>query len=162
MKVLFVCLGNICRSPTAEAVFRHLVMREAPGFDVTIASAGIGNWHIGEPPDERAQAAARRRGFDMSAQRARQIVREDFTQFDLILAMDRENLTELRRRAPQDRRERVRLFLEFASDRDVDEVPDPYYGGAEGFERVLDLTEAAARGLLEYLTDQSSRPGPRV
>lgn len=162
MKILFVCLGNICRSPTAEAVFRHLVARQAPGLDVTIASAGIGNWHIGEPPDERAQAAALRRGFDMSAQRARQLVREDFTHFDLILAMDRENLAELRRRAPQDTHERVRLFLEFADEPDVDEVPDPYYGGAAGFERVLDLTEAAARGLLEYLTNQSSRPGPRV
>lgn len=162
MKILFVCLGNICRSPTAEAVFRHLAAREAPGLDLTIASAGIGNWHIGEPPDERAQAAALRRGFDMSAQRARQIVREDFTAFDLILAMDRENLSELRRRAPGDARERVRLFLEFAAERDVDEVPDPYYGGAEGFERVLDLTEAAARGLLEYVNTQSSRPGPRV
>lgn len=162
MKILFVCLGNICRSPTAEAVFRHLVAREAPDVEVTIASAGIGNWHIGEPPDERAQAAALRRGFDMSAQRARQLAHEDFARFDLILAMDRENLTELRRRAPVDARGRVRLFLEFAAERDVDEVPDPYYGGAEGFERVLDLAEAAARGLLEYVTAQSSRPGPRV
>lgn len=162
MKVLFVCLGNICRSPTAEAVLRHLVRSEAPNLDVTIDSAGIGSWHIGEPPDERAQAAARRRGFDMSAQRARQIAHEDFTQFDLILAMDRENLRALRRLAPLQLRERVRLFLEFAAERDEDDVPDPYYGGASGFERVPDLTEAAARGLLEYLTNQSSRPGPRV
>jgi len=151
VKVLFVCLGNICRSPTAEAVFRHLMRTEAPGIDVTIESAGIGSWHIGEPPDERAQAAARRRGLDMSEQRARQIAHEDFTQFDLILAMDRANLDELRRRAPAQALERVRLFLEFAAERDVDEVPDPYYGGQAGFERVLDLSEAAARGLLEYL-----------
>jgi protein-tyrosine phosphatase len=162
VKILFVCLGNICRSPTAEAVFRHIVAREAPDLDVTIASAGIGSWHIGEPPDERAQAAARRRGFDMSRQRARQIRREDLIEFDLILAMDRENLAELQRRAPTEGRERVRLFLEFADEPDVDEVPDPYYGGDEGFERVLDLTESAARGLLDYLMNQSSRPGPRV
>jgi protein-tyrosine phosphatase len=162
VKILFVCLGNICRSPTAEAVFRHIVAREAPDLDVTIASAGIGSWHIGEPPDERAQAAARRRGFDMSRQRARQIRREDLIEFDLILAMDRENLAELQRRAPTELRERVRLFLEFADDPDVDEVPDPYYGGDQGFERVLDLTEAAARGLLDHLMNQSSRPGPRV
>jgi protein-tyrosine phosphatase len=160
VKVLFVCLGNICRSPTAEAVLRHLVRSEAPDLEVIVESAGIGDWHIGEPPDPRAQAAALRRGFDMSAQRARQIVGEDFTNFDLILAMDRENLTELRRRAPTPMRERVRLFLEFAAERDVDDVPDPYYGGDAGFERVLDLTEAAARGLLEYLRHQSSRPGP--
>jgi protein-tyrosine phosphatase len=162
VKILFVCLGNICRSPTAEAVFRHIVAREAPDLDVTIASAGIGSWHIGEPPDERAQVAARRRGFDMSRQRARQIRREDLVEFDLILAMDRENLAELQRRAPTELRERVRLFLEFADDPDVDEVPDPYYGGDQGFERVLDLTEAAARGLLDHLMNQSSRPGPRV
>jgi protein-tyrosine phosphatase len=162
VKILFVCLGNICRSPTAEAVFRHIVAREAPDLDVTIASAGIGSWHIGEPPDERAQVAARRRGFDMSRQRARQIRREDLVEFDLILAMDRENLAELQRRAPTELRERVRLFLEFADDPDVDEVPDPYYGGDQGFERVLDLTEAAARGLLHHLMNQSSRPGPRV
>jgi protein-tyrosine phosphatase len=98
----------------------------------------------------------------MSRQRARQIRREDLIEFDLILAMDRENLAELQRRAPTEGRERVRLFLEFADEPDVDEVPDPYYGGDEGFERVLDLTESAARGLLDYLMNQSSRPGPRV
>lgn len=154
MRVLFVCLGNICRSPTAEAVFRNLVRAEAPDIEVTIASAGLGDWHIGEPPDRRSQAAALRRGVDMSAQRARQFDDEDFSRFDLILAMDRENLDALQRRAPGQHRKRVRLFLEFAEHRDVDEVPDPYYGGQAGFERVLDLTEVAARGLLDYMRRQ--------
>jgi protein-tyrosine phosphatase len=155
VKILFVCLGNICRSPTAEAVFRHLVAREAPELEIAIESAGIGSWHTGEPPDRRAQAAARRRGFDMSSIRARQIARDDFSRFDLILAMDRENLSELRRRAPSQFQPRVRLFLDFLEERDTDDVPDPYYGGDAGFEQVLDLTEAAARGLLSYLRSRA-------
>ncbi len=152
MRVLFVCLGNICRSPTAEAVFRHLLARAETELEIEVDSAGIGSWHIGEPPDERAQAAARRRGVDMSGIRARQIAHEDFALFDLILAMDRQNLAELRRRSPVQYRERVRLFLEFAPDLGADDVPDPYYGGEAGFEEVLDLTEQAARGLLGHLT----------
>ena len=152
MKILFVCLGNICRSPTAEAVFRHVLASAATDLEIEVDSAGIGSWHIGEPPDARAQAAARRRGMDLSALRARQIVREDFERFDLILAMDRENLTELRKRSPAQYRERVRLFLEFAPDLGEEDVPDPYYGGDAGFEGVLDLTEQAARGLLDDLT----------
>ncbi len=152
MRVLFVCLGNICRSPTAEAVFRHLLARARTELRIEVDSAGIGDWHIGEPPDERAQAAARRRGVDMSGIRARQIVHEDFALFDLILAMDRQNLAELKRRAPVQYRERVRLFLEFAPQLDTHDVPDPYYGGEAGFEEVLDLAEQAARGLLSHLT----------
>jgi protein-tyrosine phosphatase len=150
-RILFVCLGNICRSPTAEAVLRELLRREAPDLSVEIDSAGIGSWHIGEPPDERALAAARRRGLDMSRLRARQIASEDFARFDFILAMDRANLADLRRRAPSQYRERVQLFLEFAPDLELDEVPDPYYGGEAGFEEVLDLAEQAARGLLSHL-----------
>lgn len=161
MRVLFVCLGNICRSPTAEAVFRHLLSRVETEHEIEVDSAGIGSWHIGEPPDERAQAAARRRGFDMSAIRARQIARDDFEQFDLILAMDRENLAELRRRSPVEYRERVRLFLEFAPDLGAHDVPDPYYGGDAGFEEVLDLTEQAARGLLGHLTRSMMRTRSR-
>ena len=151
MRVLFVCLGNICRSPTAEAVFRQLVARADTRLAIEIDSAGIGDWHIGEPPDRRAQAAARRRGVDMSTIRARQFVHDDFALFDLILAMDRQNLAELRRRAPAQYRERVRLFLEFAPELETHDVPDPYYGGEAGFEQVLDLTEQAARGLLAHL-----------
>ena len=152
MRILFVCLGNICRSPTAEAVFRHLLVQSATGLEVEVDSAGTGDWHIGEPPDQRAQAAARRRGLDMSRLRARQIVHEDFALFDLIIAMDRQNLAELRRRAPAQYRERVRLFLEFAPELETHDVPDPYYGAAAGFEEVLDLAEQAARGLLGHLT----------
>ena len=153
-RILFVCLGNICRSPTAEVVLRELVTREAPDLSVEIDSAGIGDWHIGEPPDQRALAAARRRGLDMSRLRARQIASEDFQRFDFILAMDRANLSDLRRRAPTQYRERVRLFLEFAPDAGVDEVPDPYYGGEAGFEEVLDLAEQAARGLLSHIRER--------
>jgi low molecular weight protein-tyrosine phosphatase len=151
VRVLFVCLGNICRSPTAEAVLRQLVARADTRLAIEIDSAGIGDWHIGEPPDQRAQAAARRRGVDMSTIRARQFVHDDFALFDLILAMDRQNLAELRRRAPAQYRERVRLFLEFAPELETHDVPDPYYGGEAGFEQVLDLTEQAARGLLAHL-----------
>ncbi|HKE44499.1 MAG TPA: low molecular weight protein-tyrosine-phosphatase [Steroidobacteraceae bacterium] len=154
-RILFVCLGNICRSPTAEAVLRDLLSREAPELAVEVDSAGLGSWHIGEPPDERALAAARRRGLDMSRLRARQVASEDFARFDFILAMDRTNLADLRRRAPAQYRERVRLFLEFAPDLDVDEVPDPYYGSEAGFEEVLDLAEQAARGLLSFIRQSS-------
>jgi protein-tyrosine phosphatase len=149
--VLFVCLGNICRSPTAEGVFRAVLAREAPDLKVEVDSAGTAAYHVGEPPDQRTQAAARRRGYDLSALRARSVEPADFERFDLILAMDAENAANLRRRAPRDKRDRVKLFLEFAADVDDEEVPDPYYGGASGFERVLDLVEAASRGLVEYL-----------
>jgi protein-tyrosine phosphatase len=151
MKVLFVCLGNICRSPTAEAVFRAVAAREAPELEIEIDSAGTAGYHIGEPPDMRSQQAARRRGYDLSPLRARMVAAEDFERFDFILAMDRENLEDLHRRAPATVRERVRLFLEFAPDSDVAEVPDPYYGGPNGFEQVLDLVEAASRGFLQHL-----------
>lgn len=151
MKILFVCAGNICRSPTAEGVFRNLLAREAPELQVVVDSAGIGGWHIGSPPDERSQAAAQRRGVDISGLRARQIAGEDFESFDLILAMDLQNLSELKRRAPAQHKERVRLFLDFIPGGEADEVPDPYYGGEAGFEHVLDLTEQAALGLLQYL-----------
>ena len=150
-RILFVCLGNICRSPTAEAVFRSIVEREAPDLKVEVDSAGTAGYHVGEPPDPRTQAAARRRGYDLSALRARIVEPADFERFDLILAMDEENAANLRRRAPLDKRNRVKLFLDFAADADDKEVPDPYYGGASGFERVLDLAEAAARGLVEHL-----------
>ncbi|MFZ2509141.1 MAG: low molecular weight protein-tyrosine-phosphatase [Steroidobacteraceae bacterium] len=150
-RVLFVCLGNICRSPTAAAVFRHLAHREAAGLAVEADSAGTHTYHIGSAPDARTVAAALRRGIDMSGMRARVVEPADFERFDLLLAMDQQNYGHLLRMAPPERRDRVRLFLEFAPDQERREVPDPYYGGATGFEDVLDLVEEAARGLLAAL-----------
>ncbi len=155
MGILFVCLGNICRSPTAEAVFRALAAREAPDVEVSTDSAGTAGYHVGSAPDARAQEAARRRGYDMSGRRARMVEPRDFERFDLILAMDRSNWSALRQAAPRAARERVRLFLEYAPDLEVLEVPDPYYGGPNGFEEVLDLIEAASRGLLQDLRNRA-------
>jgi protein-tyrosine phosphatase len=154
MKILFVCLGNICRSPTAEIVLREISAREAPELGLQVESAGTEGYHVGHPPDQRTRSAARRRGYDMSALRARRIDTQDFGRFDLILAMDRSNLETLRRRAPDSARGRIRLFLEFVPGTDVLEVPDPYYGDANGFEEVLDLVELAARGLIQHLRGQ--------
>jgi protein-tyrosine phosphatase len=151
MRVLFVCLGNICRSPTAEAVLRSLAAREFPEVKIEADSAGTANYHVGEPPDRRTVSAARRRGYDLSGLRARQVQQEDFQRFDYLLAMDRANLSELAARRMAGATAQLALFMEFAPDHDLDEVPDPYYGGTEEFERVLDLCEAAARGLLNRL-----------
>ncbi|MGH8140803.1 MAG: low molecular weight protein-tyrosine-phosphatase [Steroidobacteraceae bacterium] len=157
MKILFVCLGNICRSPTAETVFRQIMAREAPDLGIEVDSAGTAGYHVGEPPDQRTRHAAMRRGYDMSALRARVVEPQDFGRFDLILAMDRENLDVLSRRAPPAARERIRLFLEFAPEVDTAEVPDPYYGGPNGFEEVLDLVEAASRGLMQHVQRERVR-----
>ena len=151
VSILFVCLGNICRSPTAEAVFRHLLQDEAPDLDVVVDSAGTHAYHVGDPPDGRAMAAARRRGIVMDDLRGRRVRREDFTTFDLVLAMDEDNLAELRRMAPPECQARIQLFLDYALAAGRREVPDPYYGGETGFEDVLDLVEEAARGLLTAL-----------
>ena len=156
--ILFVCLGNICRSPTAEAVLRTLAAREAPELVVHVDSAGTAGYHVGHAPDARAQQAARRRGYDLSALRARTIEARDFERFDFILAMDRSNFAELKQAAPRSAHERVQLFLEFAPDAGTLEVPDPYYGGPNGFEEVLDLVETAARGLLGHLTRRARGP----
>lgn len=151
--ICFVCLGNICRSPTAEGVMRHQVA--AAGLDgaIEIDSAGTGDWHVGEAPDARAQQAARARGYDLSALRARQIGDADFERFDLVLAMDGANLAALRKRCPPQYRGKVRLLMEFAGDGSVGDIADPYFGGARGFEQVLDQCEAACRGLLDSLRE---------
>ena len=163
IRVLFVCLGNICRSPTAEGVFRALVAREGLAHAIATDSAGTADYHIGEPPDPRSRAAALQRGVDISDLRGRQIARDDFVRFHYVLAMDRSNYDTLARLCPKDARERLRLFLDFAADAGLDEVPDPYYGGADGFEYVLDLAEAASAGLLAHiraahLTGGNGRP----
>jgi protein-tyrosine phosphatase len=148
--ILFVCMGNICRSPTAEGVFRHYAA--AAGLDdlIEIDSAGTHAYHVGEPPDRRARQAAERRGFTLAGIRARRVAPEDFERFHHIIAMDRDNLLMLHEQADAAFRDKIRLFLEFGSGPET-EVPDPYYGGATGFERVLDLVEDASRGLLEHL-----------
>ena len=154
-RVLFVCLGNICRSPTAEAVFRELVKREASGLRIDVDSAGTHAWHAGSAPDERAIAAAARRGIEMRGLRARRITAHDFERFNLLLAMDEQVYCQLLEIAPPVHRDRVKLFLEFAPELGRREVPDPYAGGPAGFEEVLDLVEAAARGLLAALGNRA-------
>ena len=152
-RVLFVCLGNICRSPTAEGVLRHLAAKEAPGLALDIDSAGTADYHIGAAPDPRSQRAALKRGIDISGLQARQVAADDFARFDLILAMDAENLRELRAMQPRDSRAAVKRFLDYAPDLGLRDVPDPYYGDAAAFEEVLDLTTAASRGLLAALQE---------
>jgi protein-tyrosine phosphatase len=151
--ILFVCLGNICRSPTAEAVFREMLKDHAPQLKVEIDSAGTADYHVGEPPDLRSQSAAQRRGIDMSGLRARQITTGDFARFDLILAMDGENLRALLALRPAHSRAQLRLFLEYAPQADRREVPDPYYRDSSAFEEVLDLSFAASRGLISTLQE---------
>ena len=153
-RVLFVCLGNICRSPTAEGVLRGIAAREFAGVPLYVDSAGTADYHVGDPPDRRTVAAARRRGYDLSSLRARRVAPADFENFDYILAMDRANLAELEQVGQGIIGGRLSLFLEFAPELRVDEVPDPYYGGTEDFERVLDLCEAGARALLRRLAGQ--------
>lgn len=148
MRILFVCLGNICRSPTAEAVARTLALREAPQLKLEFDSAGTAGYHIGEPPDVRSQQHGAQRGYDLSMLRARQLQREDFERFDLLLAMDRDNLTAMQRIAPPAQRERARLLLSFAPELRADQsVPDPYYGGPEDFQQVIGLAERGVRAL---------------
>ncbi|MBV7564246.1 low molecular weight protein-tyrosine-phosphatase [Pseudomonas sp. sia0905] len=147
MRVLFVCLGNICRSPTAEAVMRQRLQQAGLADRIEVDSAGTGDWHVGKAPDSRTQQAASRRGYDLSSLRGRQVSVDDFARFDLILAMDSANLRDLQRIRPANARAELDLYLrrfELAED----EVPDPYYGGSEGFEHVLDLLEQASDALL--------------
>lgn len=154
VSVVFVCMGNICRSPTAEAVFRHYVESAGLSEHVLIDSAGTHDYHVGDPPDSRAQRAAIQRGYDMSKLRGRQVGEDDFRRFDYVLAMDRANLAILQRITPPDSDTQARLFLEYSRHHTEREVPDPYYGGAGGFEHVLDMVEDAAQGLLEEIRQQ--------
>lgn len=146
--VLFVCLGNICRSPTAEAVFRRRVQERGLAERIRVDSCGTASWHAGKSPDPRSIAAARERDYDLSPLRARQLCWEDFFEFDYLLAMDESNLGILRREAPLDYAGHIGLLLDFAPDAPEREVPDPYYGDGGGFVRVLELVEAASDGLL--------------
>jgi protein-tyrosine phosphatase len=152
-RVLMVCLGNICRSPTAEGVLRHLAAQEAPGLALEIDSAGTADYHIGAAPDLRSQRAALRRGIDISGLRGRQVAAKDFAHFDLILAMDQDNLRELQAIQPRNSRASLQLFLEYAPELGLRDVPDPYYRDTAAFEKVLDLTTAASRGLLRALQE---------
>ncbi|MDF9620718.1 low molecular weight phosphotyrosine protein phosphatase [Pseudomonas entomophila] len=147
MRVLFVCLGNICRSPTAEGVLRHQLDAAGLADVVQVASAGTGDWHVGKAPDSRTCKAALVRGYDLSGQRAQQVKAEHFAEYDLVLAMDKSNLRNLQALRPHNAKGELDLFLRRYGAA-LDEVPDPYYGGVEGFEQVLDLIEAACRELV--------------
>jgi protein-tyrosine phosphatase len=158
--VLFVCMGNICRSPTAEGVFRRMVGQAGLQDSIRVDSAGTHDYHTGDPPDARAQLHAAKRGYDLSGLRARQVRASDFTEFDLILVMDRVNLKALQRVCPPEHAHKLRLLLEYAPRVAEEEVPDPYYGGDRGFERVLGMVEDAARGLLAVMRRDLDLPGP--
>lgn len=151
IKVLFVCMGNICRSPTAEGVFRSHVEKHNLQHAIFIDSAGTHSYHVGNQPDRRAQEAAKARGIDLSALRARRVSLEDFEHYDYILAMDRPNYEDLCQDCPAEFRHKVELFMSYAEGLDEQEVPDPYYGAKKGFEYVLDLVEAASEGLLRAI-----------
>ena len=156
-RILFVCTGNICRSATAEGVLRHYIEEAGLGDALETASAGTHGYHIGEPPDPRTIAHAKRRGYDLSAQRARKVRAEDFQIYDLILAMDRGHFAHLESLRPNDARAEVQMFLAYHPAPLHADVPDPYYGGAEGFEQVLDLVEQASKTLLHKLSDGLKR-----
>ena len=154
-RILFVCLGNICRSPMAEGVFRRVASDAGSDHLFEIDSAGMGDWHKGQAPDHRAQSAALARGIDISEQSSRKIELEDFAYFDLVMAMDGSNIADLYEIAPLSARPKIRRFLDYAPHIDIEDVPDPYFGGAEGFDHALDLIDAAAQGLLAALMHDS-------
>lgn len=153
-KVLFVCAGNICRSPTAEGVFRKLVQQAGLSAQFEIDSAGTESYHVGESPDRRAQQCAKDRGYDLSSHRARQITASDFEYYDWILAMDWNNINELKRMAPERLRDKPQLLMRYSTSYDVAVVPDPYYGNKDGFEKVLHYCEDACHGLLSFLVNR--------
>lgn len=154
IQILLVCMGNICRSPTAEGVLRQRLIDAGMAHRVIVDSAGTHGYHVGERPDPRAQAAAAARGYDLSRLIARQVSRQDFHDFDLILAMDWANLTHLERMCPPQHQRKLRLFLSYSRRYPNHEVPDPYYGGRDGFEQVLDMVEDAADGLIDRLRQE--------
>ncbi|MXS81940.1 low molecular weight protein-tyrosine-phosphatase [Nitrosomonas oligotropha] len=160
IKVLFVCMGNICRSPTADAVFRHHVKSAGVDHLIHVDSAGTHAYHIGDPPDHRAQSTALQRGYKMHELRARAVESSDFEEFDYILAMDKENLTLLLQRSPRQHVNKIQLFMQYAPSSEADtEVPDPYFGGQQGFELVLDMVEEASQGLLAHLRTINTQQG---
>ncbi len=154
IRILFVCMGNICRSPTAQGVFGKLLEETGLSDAVIIDSAGTHAYHTGSLPDPRACDAASSRSIDLTGQRARRVESEDFASFDYVIAMDKENLESLRERCPPAYKERLHLMMSFAPQATVSEVPDPYYGGRSGFDRVFEMLESASRGLLVYLRQQ--------
>jgi protein-tyrosine phosphatase len=154
VKVLFVCMGNICRSPTAEGVFRDIVSQQNLHQQIESDSAGTHAYHVGDPPDRRAQQTAEGRGLDISDLRARKVIAEDFEIFDYVLAMDRDNYSLLADICPHGLEDRLNLFLDYAPQLSETNVPDPYYGGAKGFEYVFDLVEEASKGLLEDIRNK--------
>jgi protein-tyrosine phosphatase len=155
-KVLFVCMGNICRSPTAEGVFRKMITDAGLSELVQVGSAGTHSYHVGEAPDARAQQAARKRGYDLSTLAARQIAQEDFRDHDLILAMDWENLALLQQQCPKAYKHKLHLLMRFAGEHDAATVPDPYYGSPDGFNTVLDYVEDACQGLIDVVRKRAT------
>lgn len=153
-RVLFVCMGNICRSPTAEGVLRQFIRLNNLGDKVEVDSAGTHGYHVGEAPDSRTQRAAAVRGYNLSQLRARKVARQDLDYFDLVLAMDKNNLDNLQRLASPEQQEKIKLFMDFSKNFDDNEVPDPYYGLGHGFDLVLDMVEDAAQGLIEEIKDK--------
>lgn len=156
-RVLLVCMGNICRSPTAEGVLRKYIKNNGLGDIVEVDSAGTHGYHVGEAPDSRTQRAASARGYNLTQLRARKVARQDLDYFDLILAMDKSNLDNLWRMATAEQKERIKLFMDYAKNFDDDEVPDPYYGLGHGFDLVLDMVEDAAQGLIEEIKQKIGR-----
>lgn len=153
-RILLVCMGNICRSPTAEIVVRHFIKFNNLGGVIEVDSAGTHGYHVGEAPDGRTQRAASVRGYNLSQMRARKVARQDLDYFDLILAMDKSNLDNLQRMASPEQKQKLKLFMEYSKNFDDDEVPDPYYGLGHGFDLVLDMVEDASRGLVEELKEK--------
>lgn len=149
--ILFVCLGNICRSPLAEGVFRHRVIEAGLDGDLRVESAGTGGWHVGDPPDPRSVDVARRNGVSLDGQSAQRVRAEDFSEFDMIVAMDRSNFTDLRRIAPEGSRAELVLLRDFDPEPGDGEVPDPYYGGPDGFDRVFDMIDRSCAALVQHV-----------